>query len=161
MAKRLFSLIALGLCVVILPIVGFASPKQIFWKDLKPEEQQALSPIAKEFDTLPEVTRDNLYKAALRYPKLSPAQQVRFQNRLPTWAKLHPEERKAAREKYKKFKALPPEQRKEVKEKWHEREAKKNALPSKTNEKSSAPNNSLPQPATTTPPLTSPDKANQ
>ncbi len=146
MAKRLFSLIALGLWVFVISFSSFAAPQPPLWKDLKPEEQQALSPIAKDFDSLPDGARENLYKAAQRYPKLTPDQQVRFKNRLPSWAKMHPEERKAAREKYKKFKALPPEKRKEVKEKWHKREATPPLPPSA--EKSAAPGSSSSQPAT-------------
>lgn len=126
MVKRLFSLIAFGLFAFLISTYSFADPsKAPMWKDLKVEEQQALAPVAQDYDKLPDGARLNFYKAAQRYPKLTPVEKARFKSQITEWAKMHPEERKKAREKYKKYKELPPEKRKEVKEKWHERESKK------------------------------------
>ena len=126
MVKRLFSLIAFGLFAFFISTYSLAVPlKGPMWKDLKAEEQQALAPVAQDFDKLPDGARLNFYKAAQRYPKLTPVQQARFKSQITEWAKMHPEERKKAREKYRKYKELPPEKREEVKDKWHERESKK------------------------------------
>ncbi len=86
-----------------------------------------MQPLAAQWDTLSVKLQKNLLYAVKGYPKLTPEQKHRFQNRLETWSKLTPEQRKRAREKFSAFSKIPPEHREQVKKMVREQEASKAA----------------------------------
>ncbi|NDU92462.1 MAG: DUF3106 domain-containing protein, partial [Ferrovum sp.] len=55
---------------------------------------------------------------AKHYPSLTPAEQARFQARIPEWTHLPRKDRETARQNFKKFHGLPPEKKEEVKSRW-------------------------------------------
>ena len=119
---------ALVICITLLlqASMAVAAPHQL-WTQLTPVQQEALQPLAAQWDSLPSKLQKNLLHAAKRYPKLTPEEKQRFQNRLDKWSKLTPEQRKRAREKFSAFSKVPPEQRKQVKQMVRQQEAGKAA----------------------------------
>ncbi len=85
-----------------------AQPK---WSELSRERQQALQPLAGQWDTLDNTRRKKWIVVADRYPAMQPEEQKRMQSRMADWARLTPEQRRVARENYKKSKSLPSEQK--------------------------------------------------
>lgn len=86
-----------------------AQPK---WSELSPERQQALQPLAGQWNTLDNTRRKKWIVVADRYPSMKPDEQKRMQSRMADWARLTPEQRRVARENYQKSKSLPAEQKK-------------------------------------------------
>lgn len=97
------------------------------WATLTPMQQEALAPIAKEWEAMPEKQQKRLLATTKSYAKLSPELKQRFQTRLTEWSKLTPEQRNRAREKYQAFHKIPKEKREEVKRMVLQTEAEKNA----------------------------------
>lgn len=99
------------------------------WQDLKPEQQQALSPLAADWDKLDAARKKKWIELTRHYSSLAPDQQARMQERMREWAKLSPEERRVARESYSRVKKLEPEQKNEQWEKYQQlSEEQKNKL---------------------------------
>jgi len=97
-----------------------------FWKDLTPQQQQVLAPVAAEWDTYTARGRKRYVAIADRYPKLKPDEQARVTARLKSWASLSRQDRDKARENFRKVRKLPPEKQAEVKQKLQaERDARK------------------------------------
>lgn len=109
-----------------------AVPDLFLWKQLTAAQQQALSPLAKDWDSLDLPRRRKWLEIATRFPSLPPDEQARVQERMSSWAKLSPVERNQARigfqqaqqiapesrqAKWEAYQALPPEQRQELAEK--------------------------------------------
>ena len=100
------------------------------WSALTPVQQEALAPIAHEWNTMPEIQQKRLLATTKRYPQLSPKKKQLFLTRLTEWSKLTPEQRSRAREKYKAFNKVPADKREEIKRLVLQREAEKlSALP--------------------------------
>jgi len=67
-----------------------------------------------------------------RYPKMTPAEQKRVQERMQEWAKLTPQQREAARARYRALSKLTPEQRRSIVRQWTESQEAQQALPVET-----------------------------
>lgn len=93
------------------PANALTEPK---WNDLGPARQQALKPLAGEWDKLDDLRRKKWITVADRYPSMKPEEQKRIQGRMADWAKLTPDQRSRARENFRKTKALPPDQKKDA-----------------------------------------------
>jgi len=84
------------------------------WSQLTPEQRDALSPLAGDWDGFDLARKKKWLDIAARYKDLSPEGQQKMHERMPELAKLTPEQRKTARENFKKAYALPPEKRREL-----------------------------------------------
>ncbi|WP_228527130.1 DUF3106 domain-containing protein [Noviherbaspirillum soli] len=90
------------------------------WQDLSQEQQQALSPLAADWDKLDAARKKKWIELTRHYSSLTPDQQARMQERMREWAKLSPEERRVARESYARAKRLEPEQKNAQWEKYQQ-----------------------------------------
>ena len=90
------------------------------WQDLSQEQQQALSPLAADWDKLDAARKKKWIELTRHYSSLSPDQQARMQERMREWAKLSPEERRVARESYARAQKLEPEQKNAQWEKYQQ-----------------------------------------
>lgn len=93
---------------------ALAAPKP--WVNLTPIQQEALAPLAGDWDTIPEKQQRQFIRLAKRYPKLTAVQKQRMLERLNRWSKLTPEQRAQARDKFRAFSKVPPKQREQVKQ---------------------------------------------
>jgi len=76
------------------------------WSELTPAQQQALAPLASEWDKLGGFRKHKWLVIGNRFASMKPAEQRRLQERMRTWAKLTPEQRRLARESYARSKKL-------------------------------------------------------
>jgi hypothetical protein len=83
------------------------------WADLQPAQQLALKPLEREWSTIDVRSKRKWQELAVRFPKLTPAEQSRVQERMTAWAKLTPRERTEARLHFQEAKQLPAQDRKE------------------------------------------------
>ena len=83
------------------------------WAQLSPGQQQALAPLATEWDKLDVFRKKKWLEIGNRYAKMAPEEQQRMQERMRDWVKLTPEQRRIARESYARAKKLGPEQKHE------------------------------------------------
>lgn len=83
------------------------------WTELNPEQQQALEPLATEWDKLDAFRKKKWLEIAHRYAKMKPEEQQRVHERMREWIKLTPEQRRIARESYARAKRLDPNQKQE------------------------------------------------
>ena len=111
-AFRFFARIALALAVLACVGAQAQTLTQPKWSDLSRERQEALKPLAGQWDTLDNTRRKKWIVVADRYPAMGAEEQKRLQSRMADWARLTPEQRRVARENYQKSKALPAEQKK-------------------------------------------------
>ncbi len=86
----------------------FAKP---LWSELSPAQQQALAPLANEWDKLDSLRKNKWLAIGNRYATMKPTEQQRMQERMHDWVKLTPEQRRIARESYARAKKLNPEQK--------------------------------------------------
>ncbi|MES2538576.1 MAG: DUF3106 domain-containing protein [Pseudomonadota bacterium] len=86
-------------------------PTKPLWANLTPPQQQALFPLAAEWDRLDPVHKTKWLAISSKFSTMKNDQQVRLQNRMRDWAKLTPEQRRVARESYSRAKKLNPGQR--------------------------------------------------
>lgn len=105
---RLFAL-AVAFATASGSVHALTQPK---WAQLSPDRQEALRPLAGQWDKLDDARRGKWILVADRYPTMSPVERKRLQTRMADWARLTPEERRAARETYQKTRTVPPEQKK-------------------------------------------------
>lgn len=84
------------------------------WAELSPTHQQVLAPLQPLWDSLPELNRHKWQRIADRYPKLTPDEQKRLQERMAEWVKMTPQQRRLARENYQITRQLPPEKKAEA-----------------------------------------------
>lgn len=81
------------------------------WNELTQAQQQALAPLASEWDQL-EASRKNKWLAiGNKFATMTPDERQRVQERMRDWVKLTPEQRRMARESYARAKKLHPEQK--------------------------------------------------
>lgn len=81
------------------------------WTDLTPAQQQALAPLASEWDKLDSFRKNKWLAIGNKYAAMKPDEQQRLQERMREWAKLTPEQRRIARESYARAKKLNPDQK--------------------------------------------------
>jgi hypothetical protein len=90
------------------------------WQDLSPAQQQALAPLAADWDKLDGPRKKKWIELTRHYSTLTPDQQARMQERMHEWARLSPDERRVARESYSRAKKLEPEQKNAQWEKYQQ-----------------------------------------
>jgi len=94
------------------------------WAALTADQQQALAPLAGEWNKLGLQHKTKWLGIAKRYPAMQPAEQKRVQGRMQRWAKLTPEQRWQAREQYRSIGKLAPDHRREeLRRYWAEYQA--------------------------------------
>lgn len=81
------------------------------WSELTPAQQQALAPLAGEWDKLDSFRKNKWLAIGNRYAKMKPDEQQRMQERMRDWVTLTPEQRRIARESYARAKRLNSEQK--------------------------------------------------
>lgn len=81
------------------------------WVDLTPAQQQALQPLAAEWDRIDAPRKKKWLEIGDKFAMLKPEQQARLQERMREWAKLTPEQRRVARESYSRANKLDPREK--------------------------------------------------
>ncbi|MEO7031665.1 MAG: DUF3106 domain-containing protein [Herbaspirillum sp.] len=81
------------------------------WADLSAQQQQALAPLDKDWDSLGPIRKKKWLAIANRFGALSPANQERVQRRMSEWTQLTPQQRQLARDSYSRAKKLDPDQK--------------------------------------------------
>ncbi|UCV21828.1 DUF3106 domain-containing protein [Ferribacterium limneticum] len=97
-------------------IIG--TPPQPAWTQLNIQQKNILAPLAKNWDSMENISKKKWLGIADRYPNMKLDEQQRTQDRMREWANLTPEQRAKVRSSYKDFNQLPPEQKQVVKQKW-------------------------------------------
>jgi hypothetical protein len=110
------------------PVSKPASAKSA-WKDLTPEQQQALKPLAAHWNSLSVEKRRKWLVVSKNFPKLPPAEQAKLHSRMSEWASLSDQQRNQARlnfaetkqlsaeekaQKWQAYQALSPEEKKKL-----------------------------------------------
>lgn len=94
------------------------------WASLTADQQQALAPLAGEWNKLGLEHKTKWLGIAKRYPAMKPEEQKRVQGRMQSWTKLTPEQRWQAREQYRSIGKLAPDRhREELRRHWAEYQA--------------------------------------
>ena len=93
------------------------------WAALNVDQQQALAPLAGEWDKLSKPHKTKWLGIAKRYPAMKSEEQKRAPARMQKWAKLTPQEREQAREQYRSIGKLAPDRRDELRRYWAEYQA--------------------------------------
>jgi hypothetical protein len=93
------------------------------WASLNGDQQQALAPLAGEWDKLSKPHKTKWLGIAKRYPAMKPDEQKRVQTRMQKWAKLTPQQRDQAREQYRSLAKISPDRREELRRHWAEYQA--------------------------------------
>lgn len=143
-----------------------ASPQHMvrpLWNELTPTQQQALAPLASEWDKLDNFRKHKWLAIGNKFTKMTPEEQQRIQERMRDWVTLTPEQRRVARESYVRTKKLDSDQKSAHWEKYQQlsEEQKKKLAAGATAKKPVA---TLPSPASrgktsnTVPPIKSAPK---
>ena len=93
------------------------------WASLTADQQQALAPLAPEWDKLSKPHKTKWLGIAKRYPGMKTEEQKRVQARMQKWAKLTPEQRDQARERYRSIGKMAPDRHEELRRYWAEYQA--------------------------------------
>jgi Protein of unknown function (DUF3106) len=86
-------------------------PSKPLWTELTPAQQQALTPLAVDWDKLDSNRKKKWLLLSAKFATLKPEEQQRMQENMRDWAKLTPEQRRVARESYFRAKKLDPDQK--------------------------------------------------
>jgi hypothetical protein len=87
------------------------STKNPSWIELSPAQQQALAPLSTDWDKFDIVRKKKWLEIGNKFPKMTPDEQQRVQERMREWIKLTPEQRHLVRENYARAKKLNPTQK--------------------------------------------------
>jgi hypothetical protein len=87
------------------------SASKPLWHDLTAAQQQALAPLAAEWDNLGAARKMKWLAIGNKYASMKPGEQQRVQERMREWIKLTPEQRRIARESYARAKKLNADQK--------------------------------------------------
>lgn len=79
---------------------GLFSASRGNWKSLSPIQQQALAPLAGEWDAMDSARREKWLAIGNKYAAMTPAEQARMQVRMRDWVKLTPQQRRSVRQSY-------------------------------------------------------------
>jgi len=93
---------------------GPATPQPLakpLWTELTPAQQQALAPLANEWDQLDAFRKGKWLAIGNKFPGIKPDEQQRVQERMRDWISLTPEQRRMARESYARAKKLNSDQK--------------------------------------------------
>ena len=97
-------------------IIG--TPPQPGWSLLSTQQKIILAPLVGDWDQMENIRRKKWLGIAERFPKMTPEEQARVQERMREWAALTPAQRAKVRDSYKEFNQLDPEKKLAVKKKW-------------------------------------------
>lgn len=89
-----------------LPRANKKTDSKPVWTELSPAQQQALAPLAGEWNKMPASNKEKWLAIGNKFAGMSPAEQERVQNRMRDWAKLTPVQRRSVRESYTRAKKL-------------------------------------------------------
>jgi Protein of unknown function (DUF3106) len=81
------------------------------WNDLKPAQQAVLKPLEREWPGMAAPSKQKWLELSTRFPKLTPAEQARVQERMADWTRLTPSQRGEARMNYQEAKQMPSQDR--------------------------------------------------
>ena len=81
------------------------------WSELSVVQQQALLPLATEWDKLDAAHKSKWLEISRRSVTMKPGDQARIQERMRAWVSLTPEQRRVARESYARTKKLNTDQK--------------------------------------------------
>lgn len=81
------------------------------WTELSAPQQQALAPLASEWNHIDLYRKKKWLEIANKFPSAKPDEQLRMQERMREWAKLTPDQRRVARDSYSRTKKLNPDQK--------------------------------------------------
>ncbi|WP_051566724.1 DUF3106 domain-containing protein [Herminiimonas sp. CN] len=70
------------------------------WSALSAGQQQALAPLAADWDRLDSAHKNKWLAISNKFPSMKPEERSRIQNRMREWVKLSPQQRRIARENY-------------------------------------------------------------
>jgi Protein of unknown function (DUF3106) len=119
------------------------------WKDLSAMQRDALSPLAKDWETFDRPRKLKWLEVAAKYPQLSPDGQKRLHERMVDFSKLTPEQKRTARSNFQRAYELPMEQRQSLVQQYQELPPeKKQALAAKANRKTDPPRRGATKPVT-------------
>jgi hypothetical protein len=93
------------------PAVAKPKAENPTWNQLTPAQQQALAPLAGEWNALDSFRKNKWLAIANKFSSMKPEEQQRMQERMRDWVKLTPEQRRLARESYARAKKLNPDQK--------------------------------------------------
>jgi hypothetical protein len=94
------------------------TPPQPGWSLLSTQQKIILAPLVGDWDQMDNIRRKKWLGIAERFPKMTPEEQARVQQRMREWAALTPAQRAKVRDSYKEFNQLDPEKKLAVKKKW-------------------------------------------
>lgn len=90
---------------------GAIPSEKTLWKDLPPAQQQALEPLAGEWDTMEPIRKQKWLGIGKRYASMKPDEQARMQERMREWVRMTPEERRQVRQNFSRAQKLDPSQK--------------------------------------------------
>lgn len=90
------------------------------WVELTPAQQQALAPLAGEWDKMDGFRKKKWLAIGNKYAAMKPDEQQRVQERMRDWVKLTPEQRRIARESYARARKLGPDKKSEEWERYQQ-----------------------------------------
>lgn len=85
------------------------------WRELSPAQKAVLQPLEGHWPKIDDVGRDKWINVADRFPRLSPAEKQRVQDRMSQWSTLPAQERGEARLRFQQTRQLTPDERQQ---KW-------------------------------------------
>lgn len=85
--------------------------EKIMWKDLTPAQQQALEPLAGEWNGIEPIRKQKWLGIAKRYARMTPDEQARVQRRMREWVGMSADERRQIRQNYARAQKLNPAQK--------------------------------------------------
>ena len=97
-------------------IIG--TPPQPGWSLLSTQQKIILAPLVGDWDQMENIRRKKWLGIAERFPKMTPEEQARVQERMREWAALTPAQRAKVRDSYKEFNQLDADKKLAVKKKW-------------------------------------------
>lgn len=81
------------------------------WIELTPAQRQALAPLSNDWDKFDATRKRKWLEIGNKFPRMTPEEQHRVQERMREWIKLTPEQRHQVRENYARTKKLNPTQK--------------------------------------------------
>jgi hypothetical protein len=93
---------------------------KLAWSQLSKPQQQALMPLAGEWDKLEGVRKQKWLEIANRFASMKPDEQARVHERMREWIKLTPEQRRVVRENYARSKKIEPSRKTEQWERYQQ-----------------------------------------
>ncbi len=97
------------------PTAAAAAPKtpaKPLWRDLSAKQQQALQPLAADWDTLSEGHKRKWLTLSRNHAKLSPEEKATLRSRMTEWTALSRQQRDQARFNFAEVKQVPADERK-------------------------------------------------